>query len=432
MMTTSSSIQSIATAVTVQFGPHFAKNIAPLKLYFSSDPQWSINAADWGLFQTAVTVPCAIFPWLIGHSVDKNVHPKTILVAALVFSCIGQLIFIIAVRDRLYDFSLLGRFVFGMGEGLTSSLTGYIAVRFAPRHKLFAIGMSQSFHALSVALSKATMAPIANYWASYVASLIVALLLCAISLTAACVWSPKEYRPTRPEDTCNSPATISRKICCQGPPGKLTVDFWIVAIMHLLFSSAHRLFGHVDAPFLGDKFGHSLSGAGYASSVTEFVAVMIAPFLGAMLDRYCTVHTLPVMLVGAAAVGAIGYAIIGYESVGMAGLEVGLVMIGIVNGITPTVMRSVIPETVHDSVTATAFGVYESSESIGIAVGSVIVGMVAQRAHDDYSACIPVFSGLLVLAGALACGLVVKRNRIIRTFHKRTDNIPHAMPYYTE
>ena len=424
-------MSSILTAVAVQFGPHFAKNIAPLKLYFSSDPDWAVNATSWGLFQSAVTLPCLIFPWLIGYAVDRNLPAHKALISALVFACIGQVIFIIATSDRLLDFALFGRFVFGIGEGLTSALPGYIAVRFTPEHKLLAIGLTQSFHALAVALSKASLAPIANYFESYIAALFMGLFMTIFSLAVCVKWGARGTRMPKPrfEQVCNSPGSVQRRICCQGSPGKLSLDFWLVAMMHLLFSSAHRLFGHVDAPFLGTKFGHSLAGAGLASSITEFVAVIIAPFLGNALDKYCTVHTLPIMLVIAACVGAFGYGLIAMIDQSAFGVEVSLVMIGTVNGIAPTVMRSVIPETVHESAIATAFGVYEATESVGLFIGSILVGFVAERAHDDYSSVVPAFSFLLVLAALLAVFLVVRRNATVTAFHKRDEPRHDLIPY---
>jgi len=88
--------------------------------------------------------------------------------------------------------------------------------------------------------------------------------------------------------------------------------------------------------------------------------------------------------------------------------------IGIVNGITPTVMKSVIPETVHENVLATAFGVYESSESFGVVFGSVAVGAIAGLYGGTYGYCVPIFGAGLFIATLLAAILVIRRWKMIR------------------
>lgn len=406
-------IREIATAVAVQFGPHFAKNIASLKLLFSSDPGWHIGAAEWGFLQTAVTIPCGIFPWLIGQSVDSKVPVKSVLIAALIFTCVGQGIFMIACKDKLFDFALLGRFVFGVGEGLTSALPGFIAVRYVPDNRMFAIGLTQSFHALSVALSKATQVPASRWYGDYVGGLGLALLLCMGSLGVVLLWKPPAARPLLLDETCSSPRRNRLKICCQAGPGRLSIDFWIVAGMHMLMSSAHRLFGHVDAALLSERFDQTATVAGYYSSITEFVAVFIAPCLGAYLDRYRSIKTLPLLLLVASISGAAGYALLSFATSTVI-LQFALILIGCVNGMSPTVMRSVVPETIHESVIATAFGIYESAESVGVIIGSILIGVLAERTGGKYSHCVPLFPILLSLACILAISLLARRRKIDR------------------
>lgn len=422
-------MHSFITAVSVQFGPHFAKNISPLKDLFSADTAWNINASRWGIFQAAVTLASAIFPWLIGHRVDSKTPAKTVLVIALILCCMGQVVFILACIDASLALAYLGRFVFGIGEGLASALSGYIAFRYLPAHNMFAMGLIQSFHALAVATSKAFLIPIANTFGGYVASLLFAFLLCILSLLSSLLWKPSPQHQI---------ATISPrtwKHYARRSRGRLSPDFWIVACMHLLFSSAHRLFGHIDAPFLRMRFGESLSAAGYMSSVTEFTAVVVSPVLGALLDKYCTVRTLPILLLLAAGTGATGYAVLAWADEGEWFVPAtGLLLIGIVNGMTPTVMKCVVPDTVDESVLATAFGVYESSESIGVMTGAILIGLVAERAKDNYSDCVPVFCLILVTAGFLSIILITRRTTGVgspRSFHSGSDiEVEHPLLIY--
>jgi MFS family permease len=402
---------SLLSGALIQFGPHFAKNIAPLKVFFSADPEWHITATEWGLFQTVVTIPIATFPWLLGYSVDKKIPVKLALKWALAMTCIGQSIFVIACKDKMLSTALLGRFCFGIGEGLASSLASYVAIYSSSGSKMFAVGVMQSFHAMAVGLSKAVLAPIARELNSYIGSLIVSLATCFISFVAVSTLRAKLDRSSY--QTCESPRSKQLKLCCQGPPGVLSIDFWSVAVLHLLISSSHRLFGHIDAAFLGLKFHRSPEAAGYLSAITEGVAIIVSPLLGYLLDKHRSLLTLPMLILLATVSGSVGYGLLALASRGFS-LEIGLFLVGIVNAITPTVMKSVVPETVHDSVLATGLGIYESSESVGVLAGSLMIGFVAARSHDDYSTCIPLFSLLMIMAGVISLTLIQRRFRLHR------------------
>jgi len=397
-------MHELLIAAGVQFGGHFAKNIAPLKLYFSEDPNWNITTTRWGMFQSAVTLPCVVFPWLLGHSVDRKRNTRNVLVAALVIVCVGEAIFIMSTRNHWLGGCLAGRFVFGVGEGLVSSLSVFVAATSVPKFKMTAIGLTQSFHALAVACSKASLAVIAEKCQSYVGALIVSLFVCLISLSIGVAW--RSPRNTLLRTSCDEEAA---RICCRTSSARLSMDFWLVAGIHMTFSSSHRLFGHIDAPFLAEKFGHSTSIAGYASSITEFVAMIVSPPIGLFLDIYCTVYTLPRLLFGSACIGGVAYLGLTSATVGVSALECALICIGVVNGVTPTVMKSVIPETVHQSSLATAFGVYESSEALGVVVGSIAVGAVADIFAGGYDACVPLFSVLLLISTIMAGVLLIRR-----------------------
>jgi MFS family permease len=432
---------SLFTAAAVQFGPHFAKQIAyestfhfiysyrSLKVFFSADPLWSISASEWGLLQTAVTLPIALFPWLAGRSVDKNVNVKTMLICALVITCIGQSVFVVGCHDHFIGTALLGRFIFGIGEGIVSSLAGYIAVHHRSSSRMLSIGIIQAFHALAVGLSKAVMAPIAEVCGSYVISLIGALFVCIFSFVSACKWRPEEVERTSGAriDTCESPISRHGKLCCQAPPGKLSLDFWAIASLHLLIASSHRLFGHIDAAFLGSKFRRSPAAAGILSSLTEFICIVVSPILGYILDHKRSSVTLPLLILFATISGCIGYAMLAFSERGFA-LEFGLMLVGAVNAISPTVMKSVVPETIHDTVLGTGLGIYESSESVGVLVGSVLIGIVAARFHDDYTHCIPAFAFIMFTAVIISVWVVVRRVRMRRIYASLYYNPINANP----
>ena len=405
-------MHELLIAAGVQFGGHFAKNIAPLKLYFSDDPHWNISTTRWGMFQSAVTLPCVLFPWLLGQSIDRKRKTKSVLVAALVIVCVGELIFIMSTRDHWLTGCLLGRFVFGVGEGIVSSLSVFVAATSVPRFKMTAIGLTQAFHALAVACSKASLAVLAEMFDSYVGALIFSLLVCLVSLVIGIVWKPQ--RSELSIVSCDEGITPRSRICCRSSHARLPIDFWLVAGIHMTFSSAHRLFGHIDAPFLAEKFGHSTSIAGYASSITEFVAMIVSPPVGLFLDIFCTVYTLPRLLFASACLGGLAYLSLTSATVSVPIMEFALILIGVVNGITPTVMKSVIPETVHQSSLATAFGVYESSEAFGVVVGSVAVGAVADIFAGGYDNCVPFFSGLLFISTFMAGLLLIRREGITK------------------
>jgi hypothetical protein len=112
-------------------------------------------------------------------------------------------------------------------------------------------------------------------------------------------------------------------------------------------------------------------------------------------------------------------------------LEIGLTLVAIVNSISPTVLKSVVPETVHDSVLATGLGVYESMESAGVLTGSLLIGAAAARSGDDYSTCVPVFVVLLLIACCLSIALLVRRNNVEKDISSIYIDTGETKHFYT-
>jgi hypothetical protein len=295
---------------------------------------------------------------------------------------------------------------------------------------MLAIGVTQAFHGLAVGLSKATLAPIARVCGNYIAPLMVSLGFCVLSLLYFLKWKNLSPPSIADHETCESPRSQHLKVCCQGPPGKLTIDFWIIALMHLLIASSHRLFGHIDAAFLGIKFRQSPSGAGFLTSLTEVISVFLSPLLGLYLDRRRTIFTLPFLLLIGTIAGSVGYGMLAFATGGFS-LEIGLTLVAIVNSISPTVLKSVVPETVHDSVLATGLGVYESMESAGVLTGSLLIGAAAARSGDDYSTCVPVFVVLLLIACCLSIALLVRRNNVEKDISSIYIDTGETKHFYT-
>ena len=177
-------------AVTIQFGSHLAKNVSALFPYYSADLRWDppINSYHWGWFQSAVTLPSLLLPALGGILVDTRWGVKVGTLIFLSISCIGQFAFWLSSLWHCFVGVLIARAVFGLGQGCISSLTGTIAALYFPNQVMFSIGLTESFHALSVWLSKSSSGIVADYFGSYLYAVIYAWCWCLFSWLVGLIW----------------------------------------------------------------------------------------------------------------------------------------------------------------------------------------------------------------------------------------------------
>nr|CCA25002.1 Major Facilitator Superfamily (MFS) putative [Albugo laibachii Nc14] len=166
----------------IPFGGHFVKNgMSSLEQFMLDDSSYPLTSTMYGALIAAVSIPNMVLPFLGGRFLDKHGPQKVRLF--LLWTCIGQVIFSLGMQFKKFWMAILGRILFGIGEG--SVVVGtrvLIASWFRGEELTFAMGVGVAITNLSKMLSKATVAPIAIYFQGYVQALWYGFGVCLVSV----------------------------------------------------------------------------------------------------------------------------------------------------------------------------------------------------------------------------------------------------------
>uniref|UniRef100_A0A7S3V0U4 Lysosomal dipeptide transporter MFSD1 n=2 Tax=Aplanochytrium stocchinoi TaxID=215587 RepID=A0A7S3V0U4_9STRA len=160
--------------------------LGPLKPFFVSGAEDALDLShtDFGVFLAAASWPGMVLPLFAGFFVDrKGSSSGAILFTTLCL--VGHTVFCIFLTPPLQSFfgAVVGRVIFGLGEGGTGVVQGAILGRwFDGKQISFVVGISESVHYLSNWLGKALPAAIATYFSGYVAALWIGSIFLFLSV----------------------------------------------------------------------------------------------------------------------------------------------------------------------------------------------------------------------------------------------------------
>lgn len=155
--------------------------MSSLEQFMLDDSSYPLTSTMYGALISAVSIPNMFLPFIGGRFLDKHGPDKVRLF--LLWTCIGQVIFALGMQFKKIWMAIVGRILFGIGEG--SVVVGtrvLIASWFRGEELTFAMGVGVAITNLSKMLSKATVAPIAIYFEGYVQALWYGFGVCLVSV----------------------------------------------------------------------------------------------------------------------------------------------------------------------------------------------------------------------------------------------------------
>lgn len=442
-------------AMLIPFGPHVVKSsLSSLAPLFFADPEFHLTHAQFGSFQSALSLPNLIVPFIGGLLLDiRGSRAGTLLFLSLAF--IGHTGFALACESRSYGWAVLSRALFGLGQGSTVVAQGRIAASFfTGREVVFAIALCESFHNISALLARVYVVPIAKAYHSYAAALWIGVVMCGLSFLAGVTFyilnphSGNEIaRRARAERRLSesllraheqemdsgeaSPLILSRSM---PPPPHLShishlphihhvdaddksdsvsvassrgtisgywqsktlpIAFALLCLLHLVHSNSTHLFDYVAADFLGSKYGTTIEKSALMSGLSSAFAVVLCPIVGIVLDR---VGYKMYAVVFCSTLTCSAYLILALTFVTPV---IPLIMLSLAIATVPTILRAAVPDCVDAKWVGVGYGIYEVMESVGSVVGHVSVGYLVDKTQS-YTTDILIFAGLAATSVTLA------------------------------
>ncbi|OQR92329.1 Major Facilitator Superfamily (MFS) [Achlya hypogyna] len=413
----------------VPFGGHFVKNgMSSLQQLMLDDKEYPITNTMYGAINSAVSVPNMILPFVGGHLLDRK--GSGCILFFLVLMLLGQTLFAWAMERHIWTYALLGRFVFGMGEGsVVVGARAIVAYWFDMSELTFAMGTMVAVTNMAKMAAKATMAPVALHYGGYVYGFWYGDVIClgsflfavaVVRITRVLKRLKKrlkfQVRTGAPMDPTlrwlKMYFVVQHKQLFKERIGQTSLRdftqsfpamFWILVCLHVTFINVFHLFQNVSASYLYQVHGYSVVDAGYMSSLSHAL-VMFSPFLGLLLDL---VGGRLVWVTMSTVCGVIAYAWLAFSSWTPV---VPLLLISLCLSTTPAVLMASIPLTISKERFGIAFGIVEVLDAVGATIGNLLVGYL-RDASGGYDDDLYLFLFLAATAFVLSLVLVVMDRR---------------------
>ncbi|OQR85153.1 Major Facilitator Superfamily (MFS) [Thraustotheca clavata] len=408
----------------IPFGGHFVKNgMSSLEQLMLDDPTYPITNTMYGAINSAVSIPNMILPFVGGHMLDRKGYRCILLF--LVMMVFGQTLFAWSMQSYQWSLALIGRVIFGMGEGsVVVGARAIVAYWFDTSELTFAMGTMVAVTNLAKMLAKATMAPVAIHYGSYIsgfwygdavcfASFLFAVIVVRITRILKRLKKKLKFqvRTGAPFDptlrwlkmymVVQHKQLANERLChssFRDFASSFPTMFWIVVFLHVAFINVFHLFQNISSSYLYQVYGYSIVNSGYLSSLSHSL-VMFSPFLGLLLDMvggrlvWVTLSTI---------CGILAFSWLIFTPFTPI---VALLLISLCLSTTPAVLMASIPLTIPKERFGVAFGIVEVLDAIGATFGNLLVGYL-RDITGSYDWDMFFFLGLSIISFLLSLSLI--------------------------
>ncbi|KAF0682611.1 Aste57867_25248 [Aphanomyces stellatus] len=411
----------------VPFSGHFVTNqMGALQQLMLDDATFPITNTMYGALNSAVAIPNMFIPFFGGHVLDATGHLS--LLVFLVVMSVGHAVVTYAMAHETFWLAIAGRILFGIGEGsVVVGARAMVSFWFDTTELTFAMAVMVAFTSVSKMLAKATVAPVALYFGSYIYGLLYGLGICILSCVfgvkaMGCIHRLKclkmHFRDADAPMLSLDPALpwLNAYLCTQRNRRRTTtlvdttaptlaalaefpLKFWVLVVLHVVFVNVFHLFQNISSAYLYQEHGYSIVESGMMSS-TSHLLVLFSPLVGLLID--CVGGRVVVILLSAS-LGIVAYGLLLFTSVTPL---VSLLLISFCLASTPAVLMACVPLTIPKTRYGLAFGIVQVIDAIGSTAGNLLVGYLRDTT-GSYTADMVFFFGLawllLFLCILLAC-----------------------------
>lgn len=349
----------------------------------------------------------------------------------LIICLVGHLGFVLACSLKSFQWALVSRILFGLGQGSTVVAQGRIcATWFVGREIVFAVALTESTHNLANFIAFVYVVPVSEWMGGYIWSLWLGVGFCVMSLIAGIIFfrvnrdaEPDEEQMEATEtdgliengsdgggynSLAASPTSsvgsdvVAEPSSCLGLGGLsrvLSLGFLLLCVIHMTYSNCYHLFAYVSATLISDRFHTTVAKAGWLAGLSNGIAIFLCPLAGLFMDWAGYKMWI---LVFCGLLSTVSYLLLLSASVTPVP---SLILLAVVVSFTPTILKSAVPNLVTPGVYGLAYGVYVISESVGSVLGNGVVGFIRDTTHS-WDTDIEIFACMAFGATALTVVLI--------------------------
>ncbi|XP_062509561.1 major facilitator superfamily domain-containing protein 1-like isoform X2 [Corticium candelabrum] len=346
-----------------------------------------------GLSGTQYNLLYAIYAWtnavmvlLAGFMIDKLGNRFGLFLFS--FMCVlGSSVFSLGATFNLFPIMLLGRLIFGTGNGSLTVVQNRVSTFwFKGKELALAFGFTLSFSRLGSVLNFLLTDRYAqSLWPDnpkeqVVNALWTGSLLCGLGFVSAAVTASLDERGMEQLGRTESTAANARRVNVRDI-FKFSLLYWLVALAIMFFYNGIFAFIADASLFIQDKYGFSADTSSIIAGGVYDVSLVLAPFCGLLVDcagrrgvliLLCLLLTVPV------------FALLAFTCVYPL---IPILWLGMTYSIGASSLWPSIPLIVPLQLVGTAMGVATTVQMVGIGICNIVVGKLEDlnRSHQPDS-----------------------------------------------
>ncbi|KAI8337150.1 major facilitator superfamily domain-containing protein [Chlamydoabsidia padenii] len=394
-----------------------------------------INNTQFGILMSSVTLVNTMLPLLAGAFVDDingfgSVRATT-FVSFMILS--GSLVVSLAATHNNYPAMVAGQMIYGLGGGMMVTMQEAIVSKWFRNQQLtIVIGLVLCLARLVNWVAKMICYPIINATQNTNTPIYIATIICALGFAMNGVYWYIMYRygwATGTGKELTSPANPNSHLYHhqqeEGNPlfdhikttsfmhsvrlilrwlPYLPCTFWMIPWLQLVMSSVLSSFEDVATEYVQFRFQTTTVMAGYQSSLTQVVPIVVAPVMGILIHRYG--YRITSLLVGTFFL-ILSMVLMGYTEALPA---IGMILFSCALAFGPVSILSASSLLLPHELVGIGTGLHKCANNIGTTVVAVLVGYVQDLTFHDGDAAdnnydlTNEYDGVMIFYLTLACG----------------------------
>lgn len=433
--------------------------MSPLKTMLEQQMGWT--SSDFGIYLMGYGLfNLFLFMLIFGGMMLDKLGPRITGIIAAVLMLIGTAIqywaistdfgggvvsmtvfswHVFSIKSQVF-YAMLGFAVFGTGIEMIGITATKIVVKWFTGHSLaLAMGLNVAAGRIGTAIAGFAPIPIAKYFGSLSAPLMMCLMLLVIGFLVFLVYVMIDSRADRQKKAENGAAGAESKEAEFKLSDIVSIvkirGFWYITLLCLLFYSAVFPFLKFVTDLMIQKFGISTDWAGTFMMLLPLGNMLMTPLFGIIYDRKGRGAT--IMVIGAVLLVLV-HTLFSVPMLDQTWVAVMLmIVLGAAFSLVPSAMWPSVPKIIPFRKLGTAYSVIFWIQNVGLSFVPLLIGWVLDRfcvigtivvdgietTAYDYSLPMTIFAGFGVLSVIFA--LLLKREDRIKGYGLEEPNVGH-------
>ncbi|EGR34415.1 major facilitator superfamily domain protein [Ichthyophthirius multifiliis] len=432
---------ALAMACLVMIGSYMCYDFPS---YLKSQVNKSLNLTEfqYSLLYAVYSFPNIALPLFGGIFIDIVGVRKGIFIFTFIL-IIGQLLCSIGVLHSVNNFSviLVGRVIFGLGgESLSVTQSAIVSQWFKGKEISLALGLNISIARLGSVIGSFLFPALYNINKDLFSPLLVGAIFCVFSWLCGCVLNFLDKKADQQEGKQQVKISDQDRIKLSDFK-ELNIQFWLLCISCVFTYMCFFPFMQFVQGQISDQFGLSSDKASNLMSLPYLIAAGCTPFAGLLVDKVgkrglLLIITSVLMITSHLTMLIMPQCGNGDPNCQQYTFLFPLVLFGIFYSFYAAVLWPCIPLVVPEKIVGTAFGITNSLQNGGLALGPIIVGLIIDHTKhkmNEYfwmEIFFIIFGGLCLIINITIYWIDIKGNKVLDLAFKETTEDDEQIEEY--